>query len=201
MYPPHHQPPNQPLGPGPQLQGQQAYPQPPYRWHRPRRFGFLIVLAITLWLVSLALAFFVGRESLRKEFRDTLAEGFGGSKENVEKPKDISNFKRFKTNPDEILKYFNESSIQAKDWSKDKIIEITWQVAYVGNAYVGKGDTFIDFEAKTGDSMNRNVSFWFDPKFRTQVGKLREGDTVTCAGILKETGMSGGLQFTGTELK
>ncbi len=108
---------------------------------------------------------------------------------------------RVSTTPIELVRFFSENAVKAKDWASGKEIQITAPVYSVGNNMFGGDRVCVQFEAKTGDFLNPKVEFWYSGSFRSEVGNLKAGQIVTCVGTFKEQQFGGDIQLIGLDLK
>ena len=123
---------------------------------------------------------------------------------NQPKPADSANssqLERVSITPIELVRFFSENEVKAKDWASGKEIQITAPVYSVGNNMFGGDRVCVQFEAKTGDFLNPKVQFWYSGSFRSEVGNLKAGQIVTCVGTFKEQQFGGDIQLEGLDLK
>jgi hypothetical protein len=115
---------------------------------------------------------------------------------------DVSRFTRVRTTPEELIRYFQTNEVAATDWAKDKQIEITAKLSYVANNMFGGERVCVVFQTRLGSEfLPSTVQYWFDGKFRSRIGALREGQTVTCVGTFTELDFDGSVKLEGLEIR
>lgn len=171
---------------------------------RPSRFGVSWPVIGVIWLISLGVAFYAGREHLRNELVQSLSNAFRQPSDQpvpAPAPPADSAGEIVKTTPEELVRFFADNQVKATDWIKGKRIEISAPLYTVSNNFFGGDKAAVVFEAQTGSFLKPKVAFWFDGEYRKRLGDLRDGQRVTCVGVFEEQEFGGDLQFRGTELR
>jgi len=186
---------------------QTPYQQQPVPPPHPKSNKAIIAV---IWVLTVVGAFFGGREFLRWELRRTLEDAFSGLATNdtplpFSEPADNDGIEeqpvareKVTATPLELVKYFDENPVAALDWIKNKTIVITAPISHVSNNMFGGDRVAVVYKANLGTYLDPTVVFWFDAEFRSAIGQLRDGQTVTCEGTFVEEEFGGDLKFKGT---
>ncbi len=166
----------------------------------------LIVIVGVLWMFTLIGMFFIGRASVRPEAPlpiSNTAPHFGTPLPVSSPPENAipADSQVLVTTPEELHRAFDENSIKATDWIKNKRIQITAPIYSLSNNMFGGDRAAVVFKIKTGGFIEPTIDFWFDGSFRSQIGNLQEGQMVTVEGSFKEQQFGGDLQFEGLSLR
>lgn len=105
------------------------------------------------------------------------------------------------TTPDELAKFFDDNVVKATDWAAGKRIAVTGALSYVSDNKLGGKNVAVVFRTTLRRYSSPTVDFWFDQSFRSQVGGLREGQTITCVGTFDKTSWSGDIRLDGVQIR
>lgn len=109
--------------------------------------------------------------------------------------------KRLDVTPEQIVKDFRANSVRAHDFYRGKTLRVTGRVSQVSNDMFGSDKAAVVIKVDDGTWLPPSIEIWYGPSFRDRIGRLTDGQTVTCEGEFEDTRYDGSVVLGGLAIK